>query len=176
MKKTIKVLTSIICLMLFCALFCTLVGCGNDNNNLPSDNNSEITDNNDTDDKNKDDSDLSETRIKLSWDDKEIIIRMTDNEAARDLIAKLPLTLTWEDYINRQKSSFLDEGLITGNTTTECDCYIGTFGYYKPWECLTIFYKDYRHVSDVMPLGVVETGIEYLELLESDHVVISLVK
>lgn len=50
---------------------------------------------------------ISATRIKLTFNDKEVLIRMYDNPASMFFLAQLPLTITFEDYIGKEKISIL---------------------------------------------------------------------
>lgn len=39
---------------------------------------------------------------------------------------------------------------------------------YRPWGSFTIFYGDFRHSNELVPLGVVESGLEVLSGEEDD--------
>lgn len=100
-------------------------------------------------------------RIRLSWDGHEIIVRLADNDAADDLLSKLPLTVTFDDYIDRQKTAVVP--LDIGDTPSECNCLTGDMTYYAPWDQITFFYVDFRYTTDLVPLGSIESGLEYLQ-------------
>lgn len=120
---------------------------------------------------------LGDTRIRFPWDDKEIIVRLIDNEAAKNLVSKLPLSLRFEDYEKRQKTGVIKGGLDVGNAPGECDCFVGDVNYYAPWKMLTFFYHDFGYAPDLTPLGTVESGLKYLKKIDQGVVVtVSLVK
>jgi hypothetical protein len=106
------------------------------------------------------------TRISFSWEDKEIIVRMIDNAATENLLSRLPLSLKWEDYLSRQKTGVIPGGLNTGNAPVQSDCFAGDLRYFDPWDMLTFFYHDFGYSRDLTPLGTVESGVEYIELLD----------
>lgn len=113
----------------------------------------------------------SGTKIKFSWDEKEIIVCLIDNEAAENLTAMLPMSLTFEDYRGRQKTGVITGGLDIGNSPSECDCFVGDMNYYEPWDMLTFFYKDFGYAPDLTPLGKIESGTEYLEEIDLGSIV-----
>lgn len=110
-------------------------------------------------------------RIQFAWDDKKIIVRLIDNEAAENLLSRLPLSLNFEDYRGRQKTGVVPDGLDIGNALEECDCFAGDMNYYASWDMLTFFYKDFGYAPDLTPLGVVESGLEYLEEIDGGSTV-----
>lgn len=44
-------------------------------------------------------------KIVLTIDGQQVVVRLYDNPAARDLLAMLPLTLTFKDYVASEKNS-----------------------------------------------------------------------
>ena len=105
------------------------------------------------------------TRIRLSWaEDREIIVRLIDNDATADLVSQLPVSLPFEDYRGFQRDAILD--LELGDAPSECDIFAGDFAYYAPWSHLTFFCEDFRYNNDLTPLGTIESGFEYLEEID----------
>lgn len=104
-------------------------------------------------------------RIRLSWDGKEVVVRMLDNDAANDLLSKLPLTVSFGDYRERQKTA--EVPLDIGTAPGECECLAGDMNYYAPWNDINFFYEDFGYADDLTPLGKVELGIEYLRELDN---------
>lgn len=45
------------------------------------------------------------------FNDKEVLIRMYDNSGSMAFLAQLPLTITFEDYIGKEKISILQKRL-----------------------------------------------------------------
>lgn len=104
-------------------------------------------------------------RIRLSWDRKEVVVRMLDNDAANDLLSKLPLTVSFGDYRERQKTA--EVPLDVGTAPGECECLAGDMNYYAPWNDINFFYEDFGYADDLTPLGKVESGFEYLRELDN---------
>ena len=45
--------------------------------------------------------------------DVEVVVRVADNPTGRDFISKLPLTVTFEDFVGKDKISYLPDRLAT---------------------------------------------------------------
>ncbi len=107
-----------------------------------------------------------ECKIRLSWEDKEVIIAMENNKTADDFLSKLPMTVVFENYNNTEKIAYLDNELIEDEEAAGCEPKIGTFALYAPWGNLALFYRDWSYSDDLVPLGSIESGAEYVEFLE----------
>lgn len=109
-----------------------LTACGNSNNG--SENNDDITPNKnssgeqivkiDVQDKpnNKDSTIdtgglviMEDVKVKLTFNNEEVMVNMYDNSASRDFLAQLPLTITLEDYVGKEKISVLQKRLLADN-------------------------------------------------------------
>lgn len=55
-----------------------------------------------------------------------------------------------------------DEPFSIGNEEPGYDPASGEMVIYRPWGNYTIFYGDYRHSDELVPLGKVESGLEIL--------------
>ena len=112
---------------------------------------------------------LENARIKLTINgDKEVFVNLDDNQASRDFLEMLPLTLTFEDFNSTEKIATLPgelstEGLPSGYTPA-----IGDFSYYAPWGNVSVFYKDFRYSNSLYKLGTIESGTEILGNINSD--------
>lgn len=101
------------------------------------------------------------TQIKMTAQDREVIITLNDSEAAADLVTMLPLELTLIERDNFAKGMTLPRHLsFTGAATREYE--IGDFGYWNDGPDLAIFYDNiYEHtVVPIIPMGKAETGAE----------------
>ena len=114
------------------------------------------------------------TRISLRFDNKEIVVKLEDNESTKDLIKQLPLTVNFEDYASTEKIAYLDEKLSSDSGGYEPKT--GDFAYYAPWGNLSFFYKDFRYSNSLIKLGEIESGVENMEDLDNKSVIIELVK
>lgn len=107
---------------------------------------------------------VSDTRIKLTFNDKEVLVRMYDNPASKDFLTQLPLTINFEDYIGKEKISILQKRLSMDDVQAEDLSKKGDFAYYAPWGNVAIFYKDLEDATnDLIILGQIESGKENLE-------------
>lgn len=106
-------------------------------------------------------------KIRLVLDEGEMIVELYENSASDDLLERLPMTIGFEDYNGTEKISYLDSELDLSNAPGECTPQAGDLTYYAPWGNLAFFYQDFRNSPQLIPLGRIETGGEYLENLDS---------
>ncbi|MGG3268152.1 cyclophilin-like fold protein [Priestia aryabhattai] len=112
---------------------------------------------------------ISATRIKLTFNDKEVLINMYDNPASKDFLAQLPLTVTFEDYIGKEKVSILQKRLSIDDVQAGDLSKKGDFAYYAPWGNVAIFYKGLEDATnDLIILGQIESGKENVENVDGD--------
>ncbi|WP_211251533.1 cyclophilin-like fold protein [Methanolacinia paynteri] len=112
-----------------------------------------------------------DARIKLSFDNDEVIVKMYDNPTSRDFLTLLPLTLTFEDYSGTEKISSLPKRLSTEDAPAGSDPSAGDFTYYSPWGNLAIFYNDFGYSGGLVILGTIESGTEKLGEIDGDFTV-----
>ena len=106
-------------------------------------------------------------RVRFLVGGDEIIVRLEDNPAAGSLYEMLPTELNFEDYNGTEKIAYPDETLTTYGAPDHCTPQRGDLCFYAPWGNLCFFYRDFRESPSLVPLGSVESGIEYLEALDS---------
>ena len=109
-----------------------------------------------------DESTMKNARIKLTVDGNEIYVNLDDNQASREFLGMLPLTLTFEDFNSTEKIATLPdelskEGLPSGYTPE-----VGDFSYYAPWGNISVFYRNFRYSNSLYKLGTIESGTEIL--------------
>lgn len=112
-----------------------------------------------------------ETRIKLTFNNEEIYVKLDNNQASKEFFEMLPLTLDFEDYNDTEKIATLPEKLSTEGAPSGYDPQVGDFAYYAPWENLSIFYKDFRYSNSLVKLGTFESDIEKLANMSEDFTV-----
>lgn len=112
-----------------------------------------------------------QNRIKITFEDKELYVKLIDNESSRDLINMLPLTVDFDDYNHTEKIASLPRKLELNNNPGEYSVQVGDFAYYAPWGNLSIFYKEFKSSSSLQKLGEFETGIEELKNLKGKAVI-----
>ena len=106
-------------------------------------------------------------RVRFLVGENEIVVRLEDNPAAESLYAMLPMELNFEDYNNTEKIAYPDETLTTDGAPDRCTPQRGDLCFYAPWGNLCFFYRDFRESPSLVPLGTVESGVEYLESLNT---------
>lgn len=111
-------------------------------------------------------------KLKLTVDGEEIIIAMYDNTAVDAFLERLPLeNLSFFDLSGIEKPiQQPDEPFSLGDETPGYDPVAGEMVIYRPWGNFTIFYGDFRHSNELVPLGKVESGLEILAGKEEDFV------
>jgi len=111
-------------------------------------------------------------KLKLTVDGEEIIIAMYDNTAVDAFLERLPLeNLSFFDLSGIEKPiQQPDEPFSLGEEEPGYDPVAGEMVIYRPWGNFTIFYGDFRHSDELVPLGKVESGLEILAGKEEDFV------
>lgn len=113
---------------------------------------------------------MSETRIKLRFNNQEAVIRMTDNPATRQFLAMLPAEFDFSDFHGQEKITDFPRPVDLSNAPRGMIGEKGKLFIYVPWGNMGIFYKDFSHRPDnnLIELGNVESGLESLSLQKSD--------
>lgn len=135
-----------------------------ENNNVRTEQNTQIQGDEET---------LENARIKLTVNgNEEVFVKLEDNQASRDFLEMLPLTLTFEDFNSTEKIATLPNELSTEGQPSGYTPGIGDFAYYAPWGNISVFYKDFRYSNSLYKLGTIESGIEIFENINNDFEVI----
>ncbi|WP_158852723.1 cyclophilin-like fold protein [Saccharothrix deserti] len=104
---------------------------------------------------------MGASRVRFATGDAEIVVRVVDNPTSRDFVAKLPLTLTFEEFAGREKISYLPDRLTTDGSPG-ADTRNGDPG---------------GGVSDdVIAIGTVESGMDQLNRLERGQVTVEVLE
>ena len=111
---------------------------------------------------------MENARIKLTVNGNEVFVKLDDNQASRDFLEMLPLTLTFEDFNNTEKIATLPSELSTEGLPSGYTPKVGDFSYYAPWGNLSVFYKDFRYSNSLYKLGTIESGTEILGNINGD--------
>ncbi len=94
---------------------------------------------------------------------------LLDNDAAKDLAAKMPLTLPFEDYASTERIAYLPSKLRTGNAPQSSKPEKGSVSYFAPWGNLAVFLHPFRESDGLVPLGKISAeGLAALEK-SGDH-------
>ncbi len=113
-----------------------------------------------------------QVRVRLRVDGKEIVLTLRDSAATRDLVEQLPLTVKLSDHARTEKIAYPPKKLSIGGAPAGYDPSVGDVTYYAPCGNLAIFYEDFGYAKGLVPLGVVESGLEDLSAIEGDRSVV----
>lgn len=103
---------------------------------------------------------MSET-IQVSVDGKSYPIEMADNADARAFIARLPMTLTFENFGRNERIAYPKPALELEHAARHFKITRGTMIVYKPWGNIAIFLVDFPWSSDLADLGQISPeGLE----------------
>lgn len=164
MKKNFALIfVSLLCAVLFVLLSCTTPGNVPNKDNAGTRENTEETNTTDTGSSEKDPNptEKSGTRILFTFEGQTVYGTLDDNSVSRDLISRLPLTLTFSDYSNTEKIAYLPEGSAkwdTSDAPDSCTPAAGDIAMYAPWGNLSVFYHSFRQSSGLVPLGKLDAG------------------
>lgn len=127
-----------------------------------------VSDNNTSNNKASTVNNVKDTRIKLNFNNEEVIVKLYDNSTSRDFLTLLPLTTTLEDFAGAEKIGMISKRLSTEDSPTGSDPSVGDFAYYSPWGNITMYYKDAGYANGVIKLGKIESGVEKLGNINGD--------
>jgi len=85
--------------------------------------------------------------------EKTFVASMENNQAAKDFISILPMTLNVSDYASTEKVSDLPKKLSISDAPKGHQASVGDITYYSPWGNLAIFYKNFSYASGLVLLG-----------------------
>lgn len=103
-------------------------------------------------------------KIKLSFDDKEVIVRMEDNSASAQFLELLPANFEFIDFAGEEKITDFPRSLSLNDAPRGMVASAGKMFIYAPWGNMGFFYKNHGKTIDasLIPLGEVESGLEHL--------------
>jgi hypothetical protein len=103
-----------------------------------------------------------ETQIRVVIGDTVLTGRLWDNATARDLIAQLPLTLTFRDFNELEKISQLPRKLSMDGVPAGDDPFSRDIGYYNPSGDLVFYYGDIGYFNGIVRIGQVDGTMDAL--------------
>jgi hypothetical protein len=95
----------------------------------------------------------SETLIRVIIGDTVLTGRLWNNATARDLIAQLPLTLTFRDFNGVEKIAQLARKLSMDGVPAGDDPFPRDIGYYNPSGNLVFYYGDVGYFTGIVRIG-----------------------
>jgi hypothetical protein len=109
------------------------------------------------------------TPIRITFGDAELTARLDDNATARDLAAQLPLTLTFRDHNNFEKTAPLPRELSLDDAPDGHDPAAGDIGYWAPDGDLVFYYdSDAPFFNGIVRIGEFDGEIDALERQSDD--------
>ena len=104
--------------------------------------------------------------MKITVGNQTITATMEDNAAAKDLLSRLPLEITLEDFNNTTEKIFYpNPALNTTGVKGGCAPVPGDITIYAPWKNVAIFCKSWSHSNDLIKIGHIDgNGIEALQV------------
>jgi hypothetical protein len=109
-----------------------------------------------------------ETKIRVTISDTVLMGRLRDNATARDLIAQLPLTLTFSDFNGLEKIVSLPRKLSTEGVPEGDDPSPRDIGYYAPWGNLVFYYGDVGYFNGIVRIGQFDDSMDAIVSQTSD--------
>lgn len=105
-----------------------------------------------------------EMLVKISSSDTEVVYKLNESQAAKDLYAQLPLTVNIEDYNNNEKIFYPPNSLNTTDAP-KASGGRGALAYYASWGDVVLFYDIFNENSSLFSLGEAVLGAEFIENL-----------
>ena len=101
-----------------------------------------------------------ETPIRVIIGDTVLTGQLWDNATARDLIAQLPLTLTFRDYNGVEKIALLPGKLSMDGVPAGDDPFPRDIGYYNPSSDLVFYYDDVGYFTGIVRIGQFDGSLD----------------
>ncbi len=102
--------------------------------------------------------------IRITFGDTELTARLHDNATARDLAAQLPLTLSFRDHNNVEKTAPLPRKLSLEGAPAGHDPAAGDIGYWAPGGDLVFYYDDDApYWRGIVRIGEFDSGMDEIE-------------
>jgi hypothetical protein len=109
------------------------------------------------------------TPIRITFGDTELAARLDDNATARGLVAQLPLTLTFRDHNNVEKTAPLPSELSVEGAPEGHDPAVGEIGYWAPDGDLVFYYdSDAPFFNGIVRIGEFDGAMEAIERQSED--------
>jgi hypothetical protein len=107
--------------------------------------------------------------IRITFGNTELTARLDDNATARDLTAQLPLTLTFRDHNDVEKTAPLPRELSPDGAPEGPDPAAGDIGYWAPGGDLVFYYDtDAPFFDGIVRIGEFDGDMEALERQSAD--------
>lgn len=91
--------------------------------------------------------------LHLSVAGRTVEVDLADSAPTRDLLAQLPLTLSFRDFGGQEKLATLPEPLSMEGVPARSGAQAGDLGYYAPDNVLVLYYTDVGSYPGIVRLG-----------------------
>lgn len=119
------------------------------------------------------------SEVYMAFGDETITAQLYDNATARDLLSRLPLTLSFSDFNSTEKIAYLPNGSSNLDTSDSPNTFApeaGDMTVYIPWGNIAIFYRSFSASSGLAPFGKIDSnGIAKLSQI-ADNTPITITK
>lgn len=114
-------------------------------------------------------------KINITVDGKTVSATLIDNSASRDLVSRLPLEITLEDFNNTTEKIFYPKPSLNLHEKKNGIAPVpGDITIYEPWQNVAIFCKNFSYSDDLIKIGHIDgDGIEILKIKGNVKVTIS---
>jgi hypothetical protein len=116
----------------------------------------------------RDDSSSGGTPVRITFGDTVLTARLHDNATARDLAAQLPLTLTFGDLNDVEKTAPLPRELSLDGAPEGNDPTVGDIGYWAPDGDLVFYYGDVGFWNGIVRIGELDGELDAIERQSDD--------
>jgi hypothetical protein len=107
--------------------------------------------------------------IRITFGNTELTARLDDNATARDLSAQLPLTLTFRDHNNVEKTAPLPRELSLDGAPEGHDPAAGDIGYWAPGGDLVFYYdSEAPFFNGIVRIGEFDGDMDAIERQSED--------
>ncbi len=107
-------------------------------------------------------------RLQISAGGIDLVATLRDSQAARDLLAQLPLTLRMKDHGDVEKTGPLPRRLSVADEPAGADPDVADLGYYAPGNDLVLYYGDQSYYDGIVILGRLDGNVRGLRELAGD--------
>jgi hypothetical protein len=117
-------------------------------------------------------------RIRIRMGDQTVTATLNSSEAARDLVAMLPLSIRMRDHLRREKTGPIP-GPLSERTEGNPNYQSGDLGYWRPGGNFVIFYRqDGLTIPSpgIVILGRVNSGAEIFDVPGPVEVTVELIR
>ena len=109
------------------------------------------------------------TPIRITFGNTELTGRLRDNGTARDLAEQLPLTLTFRDHNDAEKTAPLPRKLSVDGAPAGHDPAAGDIGYWAPGGDFVLYYNnDAPYFDGIVRIGEIDGDVQPITRLPED--------